>query len=60
MMMLSEQQFEEMEKSIYDICEALIAIVDLECCTYGFNDAVKMAEDYMKAYEEDHPDGKTL
>lgn len=58
MMLLSEQQYEEMMKSIYDICEALTAIVDLECCTYGFNDAVKMARDYIKAYEEDYPDEK--
>lgn len=58
MMLLSEQQYEEMEKSIYDICEALTAIVDLECCTYGFNDAVSIARAYIKAYEEDHPDEK--
>lgn len=49
-------KWEILQKQIYTICEALIAIVDLECCTYGFNDAVKMAEDYMKAYEEDHQD----
>lgn len=49
-------KWELLMKEIYIICEALTAIVDLECCTYGFNDAVKMARDYMKAYEEDHPD----
>jgi len=51
-----EDKRELLKKGIYMICEALTAIVDRECCTYGFNDAVKMAMDYMKEYEEDHPD----
>ena len=49
-------KWELLEKGIYMICEALTAIVDLECCTYGFNDAVSLARAYIKAYEEDHPD----
>ena len=44
------------EKGVYQICRSLIYIVDLECCTYGQDDAVKMAEDYVKAYEADHPE----
>ncbi len=51
-----EEKIELIMKKVYIICEALTAIVDLECCTYGFNEAVSMARDYMKAYEEDHPD----
>lgn len=56
--MEDRDKWELLMKEIYIICEALTAIVDLECCTYGFNDAVKMARDYMKEYEEDHPDEK--
>lgn len=52
-----DDKWELLEKGIYMICEALISIVDLENCTYGFSDVVEMASDYMKAYEEDHPDG---
>lgn len=51
-------KYEMLKKNIYDICIALVAIVDTECCTYGFDTEVKMAEDYIKDYEEDHPDGK--
>jgi len=51
-------RWEMLMKEIYDICAALVAIVDTECCTYGFDDEVKMAEDYIKGYEEEHPDGK--
>lgn len=44
------------EKGIYEICRSLIYIVDMECCTYGQDESVKMAEDYVKAYEADHPE----
>ncbi len=46
------------EKSVYQICKSLIYIVDTECCTYGQDDSVKMAEDYIVEYEEDHPELK--
>lgn len=49
---------EQLLKDIYDICCALVAIVDIECCSYGFGYEVKMADTYIKAYEEEHPDGK--
>ena len=45
-----------LELGIYKICKSLIYIVDTECCTYGQDDSVKMAEDYVKAYEADHPE----
>lgn len=49
------EELELLMKEVYMICEALTAIVDLECCTYGFNDAVSIARAYIKAYE-DRPD----
>ena len=49
-------RWEMLKKEIYDICTALVAIVDDEGCTYGFDDEVKMAEDYIKGYKEDHLD----
>lgn len=39
---------------IYAICNALVVIVDQECCTYGFDEEVDMAELYIKRYEENH------
>lgn len=51
-------KWETLMKEIYDICVALVVIVDTECCTYGFDAEVEKAEDYIKSYEEDHPDGK--
>ena len=48
---------ERLEKAmlyIYRICNALIAIVDHECCDYGFKEEVDMAEEYVKDYEKDH------
>lgn len=44
------------EAGIYQICKSLIYIVDTECCTYGQDNSVEMAEDYIKAYERDHPE----
>lgn len=50
-------RWEMLMKEIYDICYALVAIVDDEGNTYGFDTEVKMAEDYIKEYKEEHPDG---
>lgn len=47
---------ETLMKGILMICEALVSIVDIENCTYGFNAEVEMAEQYIKDYKEDHPD----
>lgn len=44
------------EKDVYQICKSLIYIVDMECCSYGQDDSIKMAEDYISAYEADHPE----
>ena len=44
------------EKGVYKICKSLIYIVDTECCTYGQDESVEMAEDYIKGYEADHPE----
>ena len=55
---MNKDMYEILLENIYRICKALVAIVDTECCTYGFDDEVKMAEDYIKDFEEDHPDGK--
>lgn len=52
------EMYENLTKGIFMICEALVAITETECCNYGFDVAVKMAEEYIKAYEEEHPDGK--
>lgn len=44
------------EMGVYQICKSLIYIVDTECCTYGQDESVKMAMDYIEAYEKDHPE----
>ena len=50
------KKLELIENGVYQICKSLIYIVDTECCTYGQDDSVKMAEDYIEAYEKDHPE----
>lgn len=52
------KKFSLIEYGVYQICKSLIYIVDTECCTYGQDDSVKMAEDYIEAYEADHPELK--
>lgn len=46
------------EMGVYQICKSLIYIVDTECCTYGQDASVEMAEDYIRNYEKDHPEVK--
>lgn len=46
------------ELGVYQICKSLIYIVDTECCTYGQDASVEMAEDYIRDYEKDHPEVK--
>ena len=46
------------EMGVYQICKSLIYIVDTECCTYGQDASVEMAEDYIRDYEKDHPEVK--
>lgn len=46
----------KVEMGVYQICKSLIYIVDTECCTYGQDESVKMARDYIEAYEKDHPE----
>lgn len=43
----------ELEKQIYRICNALVSIVDIECCDYGFSEEVDMAEDFVKKYDKE-------
>ena len=46
------------EQGVYQICKSLVYIVDTECCVYGQDASVKMAEDFIEAYENDHPELK--
>ena len=43
------EKLEMIQKGVYMICLALVSITEMECCTYGFDDVVKMAENYIKA-----------
>ena len=52
------EKLEMIQKGVYMICLALVSITEMECCTYGFDDVVKMAENYIKEYEEAYTDGK--
>ena len=54
--MTNLEKLYQIENGIYKICKSLIYIVDMECCTYGQDEAVDMADDYIKAYEADHPE----
>lgn len=56
--MFNLERLLQLENGIYKICKSLIYIVDMECCTYGQDEAVDMADDYVKAYEADHPELK--
>lgn len=56
--MFNIEKLLQLEIGIYKICKSLIYIVDTECCTYGQDEAVDMADDYIKAYEADHPELK--
>lgn len=40
----------ELKKQVYRICNALVTIVDYECCDYGFSVEVDMAEEFIKKY----------
>ena len=52
------EKLEMIQKGVYMICQALVSITEMECCTYGFDDVVKMAENYIKEYEEAYTDDK--
>lgn len=52
------EALELIEKGVYKISLALVSICEHECCDYGFTDEVDMAEQYIKEYEEEHPDEK--
>ena len=49
-----------LEEALYKLCSALVSICDRECCNYGFDDEVEMAEEYIKGYEKDHPNDTVL
>ena len=53
---IRQDKYEIILKNMYRVCMALVDIVDEEMVTYGHNDVVRMAEDYISEYEEDHPD----
>ena len=52
------QKFEAILYGIYKICKSFIYVVDTECCTYGQDDSVEMAEAFISDYEKDHPEVK--
>ncbi len=41
---------------IYRVCLALVVITEKECCCYGFEPEIEVAEQYIEAYEKDHPE----
>lgn len=51
-----EEQLNQIADGVYKICRALVDITQFECCDYGFNEAVDMAEKYVIEYEKEHPD----
>lgn len=51
---MDEQMLIDLRDSVYEICKALVAITDFECCMYGFDDAVKMAQKYVDDYDADN------
>lgn len=52
------EKLKMIEYGFYKICLALIAIVDIENCTYGFTDEVDTAEEYIREYEKEHGNGE--
>lgn len=51
-----DNNYELSMKEILKICVALVSIADFEGCSYGFDEALSMAEEYIKKYDEDHQD----
>ena len=51
-----EEQLNQIADGVYKICKALVNITECECCDYGYNEAVDMAEKYVIEYEKEHPD----
>lgn len=52
------QKFDDVLSGIYKICKSLIYIVDTECCSYGQDESIEMAEAFIAGYEADHPEVK--
>lgn len=52
------EKLKAIEYAIYKISLALVAIVDIECCDYGFTDEVDTAEEYIREYEKEHGNGE--
>ena len=50
------QKFDAVLYGIYKICKSFIYVVDTECCIYGQDDSVEMAEAFISGYEKDHPE----
>ena len=48
------EKLQMLEWGIYRISLALVAICEQECCNYGFDDEVMMADEYVKCYEKEH------
>ena len=49
---MNDENLNDLMVGIYAICNALVSIVDHECCSYGFDEEIEMAELYIKRYEE--------
>ena len=48
------EKLKAIEYAIYKISLALVAIVNIECCDYGFTDEVDTAGDFIRQYEKEH------
>ena len=52
---LTVENIKILEIAVYKVCKALVDITETECCGYGYDEAIDIAEDYVNKYEEDHP-----
>ena len=50
----NEATKQELLKDLVTVSEALLSITEYECCAYGFDEALKIAEKYANSEEGKH------
>lgn len=48
------EKLQKIADAMYVVCVALVSITEHECCSYGFDDIIDIAEKYCLDYEADH------
>lgn len=54
----TNKKFEDALYAIYKICKSLIFITEWEHATFGQEESIEMAKDFISDYEADYPEMK--